>query len=299
MSYAAATVPSCDGGGRGSLARCSSRPSWAGPGAAGEDPRGVQGLCPVARRLARRRRPHRADQGVDRPGDRGGGSLRRMHRLARQGSGPQRCHPRGGRRGARGHPDDGRRAGDRVRPARLGGVSGVPRRETRVIFASIPSPSFNQFHLGPLTLHVYGITMGLAVATGWWLTVRRYQRLGGDPAVAERAVFWTVVIGFTGARFAYVSTHWYRFTDDWLGVFKIWEGGIAMFGGLTAGSLAAVWLIRRSGATFPTFADAAAVGLPAAQAIGRWGNYFNQELFGTPTTVPWALRIDPSNPPVG
>ena len=167
-----------------------------------------------------------------------------------------------------------------------------------MIFASIPSPSFNQFHLGPLTLHVYGITMGLAVATGWWLTVRRYQRLGGDPAVAERAVFWTVVIGFTGARFAYVSTHWYRFTDDWLGVFKIWEGGIAMFGGLTAGALAAVWLIRRSGATFPTFGDAVAIGLPVAQAIGRWGNYFNQELFGTPTTVPWALRIDPSNRPV-
>ena len=166
-----------------------------------------------------------------------------------------------------------------------------------MIFASIPSPSFNQFDIGPLTIHLYGITMGLAVATAWWAIGRRHERFGGDRAIADRAAFWAVVIGFTGARLAYVSTHWYRFEDDWLGVFKIWEGGIAMFGGLTAGALAVVWIVRRSGGSFPMFADAAAVGLPAAQAIGRWGNYFNQELFGTPTTVPWALEIDPANRP--
>jgi prolipoprotein diacylglyceryl transferase len=166
-----------------------------------------------------------------------------------------------------------------------------------VILASFPSPPFNSFDIGPLTIHIYGITMGLAVATAWMLTVRRYQRLGGDPAVAERAAFWAVVLGFTGARLAYVSTHWYRFEDDWLGVFRIWEGGIAMFGGLTAGALAAVWFVRRSGGSFPAFGDAVAVGLPAAQAIGRWGNYFNQELFGTPATVPWAVEIDAAHRP--
>lgn len=165
-----------------------------------------------------------------------------------------------------------------------------------MIFASIPSPGFNRFEFGPLTIHVYGITMGLAVATAWWLTVRRYGKLGGDPGVAERAAFWAVVLGFTGARLAYVSTHWYRFQHDLLGVFRIWEGGIAMFGGLTFGTLAAWWVVHRAG-SFPIFADAVAVGLPAAQAIGRWGNYFNQELFGTPTTVPWAIRIDPVNRP--
>jgi prolipoprotein diacylglyceryl transferase len=167
-----------------------------------------------------------------------------------------------------------------------------------VILASIPSPGFNHFSIGPVTIHIYGITMGMAVATAWWLTVRRYEKLGGDPSVAERAAFWMVVFGFTGARLAYVSTHWYRFSHDWLGVFKIWEGGIAIFGGLTAGAFAAIWVIRRAGASFATFGDAVAVGLPVAQAIGRWGNYFNQELFGTPTTVPWAIRIDlPNRPP--
>ena len=167
-----------------------------------------------------------------------------------------------------------------------------------MILASIPSPSFNRFEIGPLTIHIYGITMGLAVAAGWLLIVRRYERFGGDPAGAERVAFWTVVLGFVGARFAYVSTHWYRFTDDWLGVFKIWEGGIAMFGGLTVGALATTWAVRRFDGSFPAFVDAAAIGLPAAQAIGRIGNYFNQELFGTPTSVPWALRIDPVNRPV-
>ena len=166
-----------------------------------------------------------------------------------------------------------------------------------MLLASFPSPPFNRFEIGPLTIHVYGITMGLAVAAAWLLTVRRYQRFGGDPAVAERAAFWAVVCGFTGARLAYVSTHWFRFEGDWLGVFRIWEGGIAMFGGLTAGALAVVWVIRRSGGSFPQFGDAVAIGLPAAQAIGRWGNYFNQELFGTPTTVPWALEIDPAHRP--
>lgn len=166
-----------------------------------------------------------------------------------------------------------------------------------MVLASFPSPPFNSFDIGPLTIHIYGITMGLAVATAWMLTVRRYERMGGDPAVAERAAFWAVVLGFTGARLAYVSTHWYRFEGDWLGVLRIWEGGIAMFGGLTAGALAAVWFVRRSGGSFPAFADAVAIGLPAAQAIGRWGNYFNQELFGTPTTVPWAVEIDPAHRP--
>jgi prolipoprotein diacylglyceryl transferase len=166
-----------------------------------------------------------------------------------------------------------------------------------VIFASILSPPFDKFDIGPLTIHIYGITMGLAVALGWWLTVGRYEKFGGVRAVAERAMFWAVVIGFTGARLAYVSTHWYRFTDDWLGVVKIWEGGIAMFGGLTAGTLAALWVVRRAGGSFPMIGDAVAIGLPAAQAIGRWGNYFNQELFGTPTALPWGLEIDPVNRP--
>jgi prolipoprotein diacylglyceryl transferase len=166
-----------------------------------------------------------------------------------------------------------------------------------VILGSIPSPSFDDFQIGPLSIHVYGILMGLAVATAYLVTVTRYEKFGGDRALAERAAFWAVVIGFTGARLAYVSTHFRRYEDDLLGMFRLWEGGIALFGGLTAGALAVFWVMYRGKGDFPRFADAIAVALPAAQAIGRWGNYFNQELFGTPTSVPWALEIDPANRP--
>jgi prolipoprotein diacylglyceryl transferase len=165
------------------------------------------------------------------------------------------------------------------------------------VLASIPSPSFNTIDLGPLEIHVYGILMGIAVATAFIVTVNRYERFGGDRGLAERAALLAVVIGFIGARLAYVSTHLYRYEDDWLGVFRLWEGGIALFGGLTFGTIAVVVVLRRGGGDIPMFADAIAIGLPAAQAIGRWGNYFNQELFGTPTDLPWGLEIDPINRP--
>ncbi len=166
-------------------------------------------------------------------------------------------------------------------------ISSIP-----AVLGSIPSPSFNEFEIGPLTIHVYGILMGLAVATAYLITVTRYEKFGGERQTAERAAFWAVVIGFMGARLAYVSTHAARFEGDWLGVFRLWEGGLALFGGITFGTLAVIWVMRRSSGDFPTFLDAIAVGLPAAQAIGRWGNYFNQELFGTPTSLPWGLEID-------
>jgi prolipoprotein diacylglyceryl transferase len=165
------------------------------------------------------------------------------------------------------------------------------------LLASIPSPGFNSFDVGPLTIHIYGILMGIAVATAYTVTVRRYGRFGGDEVVAGRVAVWAIVIGFLGARFAYVITRLDRYEGDWLGVIRIWEGGIAMFGGLTGGFLAVIWSIRRQGGSFPMFADAVALGLPAAQAIGRWGNYFNQELFGTPTDLPWALEIDRARRP--
>lgn len=166
------------------------------------------------------------------------------------------------------------------------------------IFASIPSPSFDKIDIGPLEIHVYGILMGVAVATAYLVTVSRYDRFGGVRDLAERAAFWAIVIGFVGARLAYVSTHLDRFEGDWLGVFRLWEGGIALFGGLTFGTIAAIYVLRRDGGNVPLFADAISVGLPAAQAIGRWGNYFNQELFGTPTDLPWGLEIEAARRPV-
>ncbi|HUU61993.1 MAG TPA: prolipoprotein diacylglyceryl transferase, partial [Acidimicrobiia bacterium] len=165
------------------------------------------------------------------------------------------------------------------------------------MLASIPSPSFSVFEIGPLNIHVYGILMGIAVATAYVILVRRYEKFGGERAVAESAGFWAIIIGFVGARLAYVLPRLGDYTDDWLGVFRIWEGGIALFGGLTFGAAAALFVVHRRRGDLFRFADAAAVALPAAQAIGRWGNYFNQELFGTPTSLPWGLRIDPENRP--
>jgi prolipoprotein diacylglyceryl transferase len=106
-----------------------------------------------------------------------------------------------------------------------------------------------------------------------------------------------VLIGFVGARLAYISTHTARFQGRWYATLFVWEGGLALFGGLTAGALAAVYMLRKLDGDFPAFTDAVAVGLPLAQAIGRFGNYFNQELFGTPTTLPWGLEIDLAHRP--
>ncbi|OFW52551.1 MAG: prolipoprotein diacylglyceryl transferase, partial [Actinobacteria bacterium RBG_16_70_17] len=165
------------------------------------------------------------------------------------------------------------------------------------MLASIPSPSFSVFEIGPLNIHVYGILMGIAVATAYVLVVRRYEKFGGERAVAESAGFWAIVIGFVGARLGYVLPRIGDYSDDWLGVFRIWEGGIALFGGLTFGAVAALFVVHHRRGDLLRFADAGAVALPAAQAIGRWGNYFNQELFGTPTSLPWGLEIDPENRP--
>ncbi len=108
----------------------------------------------------------------------------------------------------------------------------------------------------------------------------------------ERASIWAVIVGFLGARLAYVSTHTGDFLDRPWAMLYIWEGGLALYGGLVAGTIAAVIVLRRSRGDVFAFGDAVAVGLPLAQAIGRLGNYFNQELFGTPSTLPWAVEID-------
>jgi prolipoprotein diacylglyceryl transferase len=167
-----------------------------------------------------------------------------------------------------------------------------------MLLASIPSPPFNTISLGPLEVHVYGILVATGVAVAFSLTRRRYEARGGDGEQIERLLVRAVVLGFLGARLAYASTHLDRFSgSDWWRVIAIWEGGLALFGGLTVGTLTAVWLARRWRMDLPALMDAAAPAIPAAQAIGRWGNYFNQELFGTPSTLPWAVEIAPANRP--
>jgi prolipoprotein diacylglyceryl transferase len=165
------------------------------------------------------------------------------------------------------------------------------------LLASIPSPPINAIEIGPLRLTFYGMLVATGVAVAWRMGTRRFAEAGGDPALFERILLRIVLFGFVGARLAYISTHLSRFEGEWWKVIAIWEGGIALFGGLTAGAATAIVLARRWGANLPDLLDALAPAVPAAQAIGRWGNYFNQELFGTPTDLPWGLEIDPANRP--
>jgi prolipoprotein diacylglyceryl transferase len=167
------------------------------------------------------------------------------------------------------------------------------------LLASIPSPSISDIHIGPLRVTFYGILVMTGVVVAWLVTRNRFVARGGDPEVAERIVIRVVIWGFIGARLAYVSTHLSRFEGEWWKVIAVWEGGLAIFGGLTAGAIAMYVYARKWGASFPDFLDSVAPAVPFAQAIGRWGNYFNQELFGTPTDLPWGLEIDPQNRPEG
>ncbi len=162
-----------------------------------------------------------------------------------------------------------------------------------VPLAYIPPPPSNGFHIGPLFFHFYGLMIAIGVLCAFWLARRRWQQAGHDPAEIESPGIWAVVAGFVGGRLAYVSTHTGEFSGRWLHVFAIWEGGLALYGGLTLGILTGIVVAWRRGLPLAAVLDAAIPAIPLAQAFGRWGNYFNQELFGTPTKVPWALEVEP------
>lgn len=165
------------------------------------------------------------------------------------------------------------------------------------LLASIPSPPVNDFHIGPLRVTFYGILIMTGVVIAWMVTKSRFMARGGDGELAERLAIRIVIYGFLGARAAYVSTHLSRFQGEWWKVIAIWEGGLALFGGLTAGAYVIYHFTKKWDMSLPDFLDSIAPAVAFAQAVGRWGNYFNQELFGTPTDLPWGLEIDPIHRP--
>jgi prolipoprotein diacylglyceryl transferase len=165
------------------------------------------------------------------------------------------------------------------------------------LVAFIPAPPTNGFQVGPLRFNLYGLCIAVGVLAAFWLANRCWVQAGGEPGELERPAIWGVVAGFLGGRLGYVITHTGDFGDNPLEVFAIWQGGLALYGGLTLGILTGLWVARRRGLPVLRALDAAIPAIPLAQAVGRWGNYFNQELFGTPTTLPWALEVDPDRRP--
>lgn len=159
------------------------------------------------------------------------------------------------------------------------------------MIAYIPAPPSNGFHVGPLFFHFYGLMIAIGILFAVSLARRRWAARGHDPVTLERPIIWAVVAGFLGGRVGYVITHSGDFRGRWWHVIAIWEGGLALYGGLTFGILTGIWVCYRRGLPVLPALDAAIPGIPLAQAFGRWGNYFNQELFGTPTKLPWALKV--------
>lgn len=161
-----------------------------------------------------------------------------------------------------------------------------------MLAVSIPSPGSNSFSIGPLDLRAYGIAIAFGVIAAVWVAQKRFERRGHDPEVIASLAMWVVPAGVIGARIYHVITDNQRFRGNWFDVVKIWEGGLGIWGGVAAGVLTGVWLARRRGWDLPDLLDSIAPAVPIAQAVGRIGNWFNQELFGGPTSLPWGLEID-------
>ena len=166
--------------------------------------------------------------------------------------------------------------------------------------AAIPSPHTGVIHAGPLVIHMYGLTLLLAIVACIVLTGIRWTRRGGDWDLVLRVAVWGVAFGVIGARAYHDITSWNEVpTPKWKGIFEVWQGGLGIWGGILLGSLAGAAVVRLSGHRIRDMMDAVAPGLLLAQGIGRWGNWWNQELFGKPTSLPWGLKIDAQHLPQG
>lgn len=167
-----------------------------------------------------------------------------------------------------------------------------------------PSPDIASFSIGPFTVHMYALCIIAGIVAATILTSRRLTKRGAEPGIVLDIILWAIPLGIIGARIFHVLTHpgdYFYPGADLLRTLYIWEGGIAIFGSLLGGAVGAYIGCRMTGIRFWTFADALAPGLLLAQAFGRLGNYFNHELYGLPTDLPWGLEIEASNPafPIG
>ena len=166
------------------------------------------------------------------------------------------------------------------------------------LIASIPSPADGVIDIG-ISLHVYGVLLAIGVIVASIIAERRWKRWSHDPRDFQSIVVVLVICGVIGARLYHVATDYQLFEGDWLRVLEIWKGGLSIWGVVIGGMIGLIVMCRVKGYDSLGLMDAIVPGLALAQAIGRFGNYFNQELFGEPSDLPWALEIDPENRPAG
>lgn len=160
------------------------------------------------------------------------------------------------------------------------------------LVAYLPSPSTNGISIGPLRLHLYGLIIAIGIAAAAWLAQRRWEARGGPPGTMAKLAVWAVPAGLIGARLYSVITSWQADTaGQWYRAFEIWQGGLGIWGGIAVGVPVGLLAARHYQLDWRAALDSAAPALVLAQAVGRWGNYFNQELYGNPSRLPWAVQI--------
>ena len=168
--------------------------------------------------------------------------------------------------------------------------------------AYIPSPTISQFQIGPVTIHIYALTMLIGIIAAVWITSSRWKRYGGTFDQILDTSLVAVPCGIIGARLYHIITTPERFfgpNGDWVEMFRIWNGGLGIWGAIVLGALGAWAWMRHKHYPMALLADAIAPALLVAQAIGRLGNWFNQELYGKPTTLLWGLKLNTQGSAIG
>ena len=168
----------------------------------------------------------------------------------------------------------------------------------------IPSPSLSSFSVGPLTIHFYALCIITGIAAAIWIGRERYANLGGNPDDVSEVAIWAVPFGIIGGRIYHVVTspsQYFGSNGNPIDALRIWEGGLGIWGAISLGAVGAYLYFKthKTSLNFRQLLDSLAPGVIVAQAIGRIGNYFNQEVFGKPTELPWGLEIDSVNRPNG
>lgn len=168
----------------------------------------------------------------------------------------------------------------------------------QLITATIPSPANGVWHIGPFPLRGYALCIILGIVVAIWIGEKRWQARGGTLGEVQDVALWAVPFGLVGARLYHVATDWEKYfgaDGSPVDALYVWHGGLGIWGGVGLGAVGAWIGARRKGIKLEPMLDALAPGVLVAQAIGRWGNWFNQELYGRPTDLPWGLEIDEAN----